>query len=67
MTNVMWSGAVHVDCNSLAVTIHKGQHDPAFARWSGFWPGELITKALGIDLNEFYRRRLHEVFFVKPT
>ena len=31
-------------------------HDPAFSRWSGFWPGSLESDALGIDLNEFYLR-----------
>lgn len=42
-------------------------HDRAFARWTGIWPGDAESKALGIDLNEFHRRGLHRVFFVKPN
>jgi hypothetical protein len=41
-------------------------HDPAFSRWTGFWPGEVEAKALGIDLNEFLERGLHRIFFIKP-
>lgn len=41
-------------------------HDRAFARWTGIWPGSAESAALGIDLNEFHRRGLHRVFFVKP-
>lgn len=40
-------------------------HDPAFSRWTGFWPGELEAKALGIGLNEFHHK-YGLVFFVKP-
>lgn len=42
-------------------------HDRAFARWTGIWPGSAESAALGIDLNEFHRRGLHRVFFVKPN
>lgn len=42
-------------------------HDPDFARWTGFWPGALEAAALGIDMNEFHRRGLPQVLFVKPT
>jgi hypothetical protein len=41
-------------------------HDPAFARWSGFWPGALEADALGIDLNELYIQEYEQIFFVKP-
>ena len=42
-------------------------HDRAFARWTGIWPGAAESASLGIDLNEFHRRGLHRVFFVKPN
>jgi hypothetical protein len=42
------------------------EHDPAFARWTGFWPGLLESQALGIDLNQFYQQDYHKIFFVKP-
>lgn len=41
-------------------------HDPAFSRWTGFWPGGLESDALGIDLNEFHRQGLHKILFIKP-
>lgn len=41
-------------------------HDPLFARWTGFWPGTLEAKELGIDLNEFIMQGYNEVFFIKP-
>lgn len=41
-------------------------HDPAFARWTGFWPGELEAKELGIDPNTFYGLGLHMKILVKP-
>jgi len=44
----------------------NGVHDPAFARWSGWWPGSLEAKALGIMLNDLYARGLHRVLFVRP-
>ena len=45
----------------------NGQHDPCFARWSGWWPGELEARDLGIDLNEFHARRYAELLFKKPA
>lgn len=42
-------------------------HDPAFARWTGLWPGSAEAAALGTDLNSFYRLGLHKVFFIKPA
>lgn len=44
----------------------KKRQDKAFARWTGFWPGELEAKELGIDLNEFHRQGFHQILFVKP-
>jgi hypothetical protein len=41
-------------------------HDPAFARWTGFWPGALEAQALGLDQNAVYSTRLYRILFVKP-
>ena len=42
-------------------------HDRAFARWTGFWPGELEAQALGTDLNGLYKSGMAKVLFVKPS
>ncbi len=42
-------------------------HDPAFARWTGLYPGLAEAKMLGIDLNELMNSGLYKAFFVKPT
>lgn len=43
-------------------------HDPLFARWTGFWSGQLEAIALGISLNELAEREeLIRLFFVKPS
>ena len=50
-----------------APTHHGKQHDPLFARWTGWWPGVLECEALGIaDLNEFAIKGYHAYFHVKP-
>jgi len=40
-------------------------HDPAFARWTGLWPGSVEAFALGVDLNEF-SVKYKDIFFIKP-
>ena len=40
-------------------------HDKYFARWTGLWPGEAEANYLGLDLNEFHKKGLHKIFFVK--
>ena len=40
------------------------KHDPAFARWTGIWPGLAEATALGMDLNQFCS--VSDVFFIKP-
>jgi len=44
----------------------KNPHDPLFARWTGIWPGYAESRALSLDLNQFYKEGLHKIFFVKP-
>lgn len=69
-------GQPHVEgCDVERCSVCGGQwlmcghdnHDPLFARWTGFWPGDLEAQALGIDLNQLYRSGLYKLFFVKPT
>ena len=52
-------GCQRIDCG------HK-EHDRAFSRWTGLWPGEAESKMLGIDLNDFYAMGYAELFFIKP-
>ncbi|MCU7493367.1 MAG: hypothetical protein HF312_19530, partial [Ignavibacteria bacterium] len=42
------------------------EHDPGFARWTGFWPGSLESDALGIDMNTLLVSGLDKKLFVKP-
>lgn len=53
-------------CGGQRLQCDCRHHDRAFARWTGLFPGVAESAALGIDLNEFHRRGLHKVFFVKP-
>lgn len=69
-------GQPHVEgCDTERCSVCGGQsflddcegHDPLFARWTGLWPGAAEADMLGLDLNEFYARGFHEIFFVKPN
>ena len=54
-------------CGIQRLQCNCNNHDPIFSRWSGFWPGTLEADAMGIDLNEFYRKSFHKILFVKPS
>lgn len=43
------------------------EHDKQFARWTGIWPAAAEAEYLKMDLNDFYRFRLHRIFHVKPA
>lgn len=53
-------------CGAQYLMCGHATHDPAFARWTGFWPGVLEAQALSCDLNTIYSQGLHKLFFVKP-
>lgn len=68
-------GEIHKDgCDVERCSVCGGQrlqctcpnHDSAFSRWSGFWPGGLEADALNIDLNQFYKQSYYKKIFIKP-
>jgi len=72
-------GKIHADnCDVERCSVCGGQrlqcdpticidHDSAFARWTGFWPGGPEAHELAIGLNEFHKEGLHKFVFVKPA
>lgn len=53
-------------CGGQRIMCLCRRHNPIFSRWTGLWPGDAEAKALGMDLNEFYRLGLNKIFFVEP-
>lgn len=53
-------------CGSQYISCRCKGHDRKFARWTGFWPGELEAKALNLDLNSLYLTGAYKLFFIKP-
>ena len=53
-------------CGSQWISCGCKKHDQKFARWTGIFPGSSESQFLGIDLNEFHRKGLYEIFFIKP-
>uniref|UniRef100_A0A6M3IMI3 Uncharacterized protein n=1 Tax=viral metagenome TaxID=1070528 RepID=A0A6M3IMI3_9ZZZZ len=53
------------ECGDQRLQCDCENHDKAFARWTGIWPGKAEADYLGVDLNEF-EIKYGRLFFKKP-
>lgn len=53
-------------CGGQRIQCSCKGHDPAFARWTGFWPGRAEAELLGVTLNEL-RGDIAAALYMKPT
>ena len=68
-------GQIHMDnCDVERCSVCGGQrflddcenHNKAFARWTGIWPGAAEASYLGINLNDLYKQGIEQYLFVEP-
>lgn len=56
---------IYSSCGEQRLHCGCKDHDPAFARWNGYFPGELEAKALGLSEQEF-TEKFGNSFYLKP-
>lgn len=52
-------------CGGQRLSCNCKGHDKNFSKWTGIWPGHAESRLLDIDLNEFYSKKYHKIFFIK--
>jgi hypothetical protein len=55
-------------CGGQYTACHCPQHDHAFSRWTGLYPGTAEASALSLtNLSQFYNKGYNKIFFIKPS